>query len=324
MRSVLMSRGAHKIATQCAGVQPGESAVVVCDHLSYSVANEVARACIALGAETDLVIMQPRGGHGEEPPATIAAAMAKANVVFNVTTFSISHTLATRQARAAGARIITMPEFTPEMLISGAIEADFVAQKPFVEKVASWLTAGKTARLWSAQGTDFTLSLEGRPGRALTGMAHEPGSFSPPPNIEASIAPVEDTASGTLVINAAVAGLGLLACPIVIKVEAGRVISIESYGQGPEAQQLADQLASCNDENVYRIAELGIGMNPKARLRGSLLEDEAVLGSVHVALGSNDSMGGLIKAPRHIDMVMINTNLAIDGKTVIENGVILD
>lgn len=320
MRNTLMTRGAYKIVTQCAGVKAKESAVVVCDHLSYAVANEVARACIAVGAETDLVVMQPRSGHGEEPPMTVAAAMEKADVVFNVTTFSISHTLATRKARAAGARIITMPEFTPEMLISGAIEADFIGQKPLVEQVAGWLTAGKTAHLWSEQGTDFRLSLDGRDGRALTGIAHEASGFTCPPNIEASIAPIEDTAYGTLVVNASIAGLGLLSCPIRIQVEAGRAVSIESMGQGPEAKQLIDELKRCEDENVYRIAELGIGLNPQARLTGSLLEDEAVFGSMHVALGSNASFGGAIKAPRHIDMVMTNSCLTIDGKTVIKDG----
>lgn len=320
LRDILMTRGAYKIVSQCADVKPKEKALVVCDHLSYKVAYEVARVCTAIGAETNIVIMEPRSGHGEEPTVAVSAAMEKADVIFAVTSKSMSHSQATKNALEIGARVITMPEFKPDMLIAGAIEADFLKQKPIVEKVARLLADGRKAYIWSEQGSNMALVLEGRQGRSLTGIACNPSTYAAPPNIEASIAPVEGTAEGTLIINGAVAGLGLISCPICLEIQAGKVVTITSTGNGTEASWLASELACCNDELVYMIGELGIGLNPKAKLCGTILEDEGVLGSIHVALGSNINFGGKIKAARHIDLVMVGSCLDIDGETIICNG----
>lgn len=44
--------------------------------------------------------------------------------------YSITHTHAVKDAAAAGARIIVMTDFTPELMIHGGIEADFDSVKP--------------------------------------------------------------------------------------------------------------------------------------------------------------------------------------------------
>ena len=68
------------------------------------------------------------------------------------------------------------------------------------------------------------------------------------------------------------------------------------------------------------IAELGIGTNPLARLQGNIITDEKVLGTIHVAIGSNNHLGGNNIATTHIDGVVGEPTLEIDGKVLIENG----
>ena len=68
------------------------------------------------------------------------------------------------------------------------------------------------------------------------------------------------------------------------------------------------------------IGELGIGTNPLARLTGVILEDEKIYGTVHIALGSNDTFGGTVAAGIHVDGIITRPRLLLDGKTVVEEG----
>jgi leucyl aminopeptidase (aminopeptidase T) len=95
------------------------------------------------------------------------------------------------------------------------------------------------------------------------------------------------------------------------------VVRIEGGG---EAIQLRNLLESLEDENAYVIAELGIGTNEAAGLTGITLEDEKILGTVHVAVGRNTGFGGVNMSKIHLDFIMTRPTFKIDGKTLIENG----
>ena len=49
------------------------------------------------------------------------------------------------------------------------------------------------------------------------------------------------------------------------------------------------------------MAEFGIGTNDKAILTGIILEDEKVMGTIHIAFGDNKSMGGSVRVASHLD-----------------------
>lgn len=317
-KEVLMMKGAFKLVNELAGVKSGEQVVIVTDyHTADSIARALAVATLHAGAEPTVIVMRTRVAHGSEPPETVTAAMEKADVVFQPVSKSIAHTSATKRIREAGARVIVLPEYTEEMLIAGGLEADFLMQKGLCEQFRELLTGAKTARVTTHLGTDITMSLEGRPGRALSGLAREAGGYSCPPNIEASIAPVEGSALGTIVVDASIPGIGLLTSPVTVSVKDGLAREIKG---GREAGELRNMLESAKDMNVYNVGELGIGLNPMARLCGSMLEDEGVFGCVHIALGSNADFGGKTRAARHIDLIMSKATVELDGKVVLKNG----
>jgi leucyl aminopeptidase (aminopeptidase T) len=316
-KEIMMMKGSSKLVNVLAQVKKGEQVLIVTDFDTVSIARSLATACFAVGAEPTIMIMRPREAHGLEPPEMVAVAMTKADMVFQPVSKSIAHTSATKRAKEAGARLIVLPEYTEEMLISGGLEADFEAQKPLCEKMRDYLTGARKARLTTPSGTDITMSLEGRPGRALTGMARERGGYSSPPNIEASIAPVEGTAQGTIVADGSISSIGLLSSPVTISVKDGLAKEITG---GKEAEKLKEILKSANDPKVYNIGELGIGLNPKAKLCGLMLEDEGAYGSVHIALGSNADFGGNTRAARHIDLIISKSTLLLDEKPVLKDG----
>ncbi len=152
-------------------------------------------------------------------------------------------------------------------------------------------------------------------------MALLPGESASPPDVEAAIPPVTGTAKGVLVVNASIPapGLGVLETPVRVEVDKGRITRISG---GKEALRLEEILRGTKSEQSYFIAELGIGMNPKAQIIGSMLLDEGCEGTVHIGIGSNLGMGGDIQAPLHLDLIMKETSLALDGKTLVDKGVI--
>lgn len=71
------------------------------------------------------------------------------------------------------------------------------------------------------------------------------------------------------------------------------------------------------------IAEFGIGTNEKAKISGIVLEDEKVLGTVHIAVGNNKSMGGEIDVPIHLDGVIRKPDVYLDGELIMKKGKML-
>ena len=90
---------------------------------------------------------------------------------------------------------------------------------------------------------------------------------------------------------------------------------------GMAAAKLRQILESSNDEKAYNYAEFGIGLNPKARLAATNLEDLGRLGNCHAGIGSNFAIGGKVLAPNHIDAMYKDTTVYFDGKMVLDNGV---
>ncbi len=63
-----------------------------------------------------------------------------------------------------------------------------------------------------------------------------------------------------------------------------------------------------------------MGTNDRARLSGNVLEDEKMLGSVHVAFGASIAIGGTVAVPIHLDCVVTDASLTVDGTPVLDEG----
>jgi leucyl aminopeptidase (aminopeptidase T) len=51
-----------------------------------------------------------------------------------------------------------------------------------------------------------------------------------------------------------------------------------------------------------------------------VLEDEKILGTVHVAFGASIAIGGTVSVPIHLDCVITEASLSIDGTQVLDEG----
>ncbi len=316
MKDLMMLKGAKTLVDTCTGVKPGESVLVVTDFTKVAIAEAIAAVATDRGAETMVMVMQPRQRAGQEPPNSVAEAMKAADVVFVPVSYSITHTHAVKNAAAMGTRLIVMTDFTEEMMIRGGLEADFNELKPICLGVADSFKNGKRIHLTTPGGTDLHMNIEDRRGNALYCIV-EPGQFSTAPTVEANVSPVEGTANGRIVVDASIPylGIGVIEDPMEVMVKDGFITDISG---GRQAEILKGDLESHGDANVYNIAELGVGLNPKCRLCGIMLEDEGVISTCHIGIGTSITLGGNIKSPIHYDLLMWAPQVKVDDHVVID------
>jgi leucyl aminopeptidase (aminopeptidase T) len=301
----------NTILRRCLAVRAGESVLVVVDARTRAIGAVLRDAASSLGAEAVLAEMDERATDGTEPPETIAAAMLAADVVIAPTTRSLSHTRARKAATDAGARATTMPGVTNEMLarVMAVEHAPMAARS---RAVAELLSEGGVAHVSCPRGTQLTLDLTGRQGIADDGVLTTAGAFGNLPCGEGFIAPLGGEGR---IVASSVASLGLSDPPATLTVEGGRIVSARD-GLGP---QLLERLVA-HGEPGTNLAELGVGTNDCARLSGNVLEDEKILGTVHVAFGASAGIGGTVSVPIHLDVVVLDASLDVDGRAVLEGG----
>ena len=300
------------VLTSCMNVKEGENVLVITDDRKFSIGDALYQAAKALGADAMLVTMTPREVSGQEPPASIAAAMKAADVVLCPMSTSITHTRAKIEAAKAGARIATMPNSTEDLFCQGAMTPNYDTVLELTRRVTELLTQASTARI-EKDGHVLTLDLSGRPGVPSPGVYREKGQAGNLPSGEAYIAPLENGSNGTMVIDGSMVGIGLLNSPLVVQVEDGKLVSI----QGEDAEKVSILLK--NPQNAT-LCELGIGTNYAARLIGVILEDEKAYHTVHIAFGTNVGFGGNNQADCHIDGIIRNPTLYLDDVLVLKDG----
>jgi len=311
----LMS-AARIAVNDCMAVKEGESVLVITDEPARKIGYALWEASKEAGAEALITEITPRESNGEEPPGPLAGLMKSVDVVLIPTSKSLSHTDSRREASRAGVRIATLPGITEDMMVR-TLNADFGQFAEKSNKLAQILSAGTNVRVTSEKGTDVNLVVESREGQADTGLNHSPGDFSNLPAGEAYAAPLEGKSSGIVVMDGSMAGVGILEGEVIkIKVEEGYAVEI-SGGAGAEK---LDSIMKPFGKDAYNLAELGIGTHDKALITGNVLEDEKVIGTVHIAFGDNKSMGGTVRVASHLDGVIMRPTVEVDGEVIMKDG----
>ncbi len=305
------------VLVDCLGVGEKETVLVLTDPKRRAIARRLVDRARALGAETVLVEMSERETNGTEPPAAVAAAMLECDVFIAPTTKSVSHTQARKAANERGVRAATMPQITEDML-ARTMAADYAEVRRRSAVLAEGLTAGTQVRITSEQGTDLTLSIEGREGKADDGDLRAAGSFGNLPAGEGFVAPVEGRTNGVIVFDGSIWPIELLEEPLIVRIEDGYAVDISGW----RADEFRRTLEPHGSE-AFAVAELGIGTNEAAQLTGNVLEDEKILGTIHLAFGDNHTFGGTVRVSSHQDGIVMQPTLSIDDQIYVEAGRLL-
>ncbi len=312
-------RGARWLVGHCAAVSASERVLVIASTDTREIGRIVANECRDAGAETVETLISELKIHGCEPPSPVAASMLESDVIFCLSRMSLAHSEARRAATARGGRFLSLPDYSIEQLASESLIVDFGALSAEASSLGDRLEAAEWVHITSALGTDLKFRVSGRTANRCPGVVRTAGTLGSPPDAETNIAPIEGSAEGIAVIDGSVPcrQLGLLKEPIALHFEAGSVLRVSG---ATEAAAIAEGMFNNAGPKSRILGEFGIGLNPKAELCGSMLQDEGCRGTIHLGIGSNITIGGRNAVPFHVDFVMRAPTVRLDRRVLIDDG----
>lgn len=359
MRDDLITRWADLLVDYCLRVAPGESILIGAEWEAKPLVLACAQAIVLRGAhpvirldfpELDTFFLE-RATEAQllhSSPFTlhdVETADARIRIAAETDTHAMSEVDPRRQAavdrarepirRAARARdkrwVLTQyptEAYADDADMSLEDYEAFVASAMFLDRhdpVAAWQELGKsqaglvdymnkvrTIRIES-DGTDLTLSVAGRTWINSDGRRNMPSG-------EIFTGPIESSANGTIRCGFPVCRDGRELEGIALEFKDGLVTSAH-------AEEGEDYLLSMLDLDAgsRRLGELGLGLNKGIqRFTGSILYDEKIGGTIHLALGqSYPETGGTNQSALHWDLIVdtrTNGRITADGRIVMENG----
>jgi leucyl aminopeptidase (aminopeptidase T) len=313
-------------AVSCLAVKPGERFQALVDEPFADVGLRLCEAALAAGAASAACVVVPDSAR---PLLTaydpFIASLAETDAVcfwfanIHDPEFAAFRKPLYARAIAAGTRVAFGGRMDRSML-EHEMGADYGAVRELSEGLARKVRGATRIRVTTPGGTDCTFDVTGREWKVDDGVLDRPGAFGNLPAGEVYVAPLATGADGICVIDRsiALAGEGLVDEPIRVTFASGRITAVEG---GKAAAAMRRTIAEAGT-GADVVAELGIGTNERARVTGSVITDEKVLGTAHVAFGDNasPSYGGDNRASIHVDGVMADATIEADGTVVFALG----
>jgi len=309
---------ANMIIARLLKVRRGEQVLLVADSKTdMSMVTALAAAVFAVGAGYLVVMIPSREKVGVESqtalPESVRKILEDFQVVVGLTATSgapsydskVAHLLHTKKIRYMSMVLRSVQNWT-----GGAARANYEEVYSTAQKLAK-VFKGREIKVTTPSGTNLSAIIEGRKAIVEAGIASEPGQSAAFSDGEVSLSTVEGTANGVAIIDGPISYLGKPREPVRVEIEKGRVVNVSG---GRESRILRDWLEKV--ENFDNFAEIGVGVNPKARRNGDWQEEKKCLGTAHFALGDNIYYYGKVHCPVHLDMVMYDPTVAVDGNVI--------
>jgi leucyl aminopeptidase (aminopeptidase T) len=312
-----MKKIVSKIFEDILNVCNKDKILIICDKKTKSIAEKFLEYGFGYGEHMICIEIKEGKFHGEEPNPEIARLMLEHDISLLITTKSLSHTNARKKATAKGAKIISMPGITEDML-NRCVDIDYNKLAARNKKLLLAMKKAKIVRITSEIGTDISFRIYNN--KIWYKTTFDKGEFHNIPMGEVFVSPIEGTANGVYFVDGSQSGVGKTIKPIKIEVNKG--VCTKILGD-KKAKQLLGILKQIKSKKAFNIAEFGIGTNPKAKITGNVLEDEKVLGTCHIALGNNYSFGGKVNVPLHLDGIIKKPTIYFNNKIVMKNGKLL-
>jgi leucyl aminopeptidase (aminopeptidase T) len=316
-----VQRGAELIVRRLLAVRPGEQVALVCDGESeMEMVGALAAVVESVGAEFT-ILQQPLRGTERKNDLTpvIERGLEAADCLIGLTRSGGAPTYARAVKRLLDARrlrSISMVMRSLDNFTSGGALADYDALYADGQALAATWRAAERIRVTSPAGTDLTAPIAGEDVIVECGFATEPGQEAAFSDGEVSQMPRQEGAQGVLVIDGPIAHLGLPMEPITLRIDGGRVRTVEGRdGAAEELRRIVTEI-----ERADNIAEIGIGLNPSCRRNGDFEEEKKARGNVHVAIGDNVFYGGTVECAVHMDMVVYRPTVTLDDRAVVIDG----
>ncbi len=320
-----VTRLAEIVVDTLLATKEGEKVLIVTDVAGVAENGDIVSAITArsrkAGAETLLVEMNDNPTPGSEYlPEAVQKMMPGQDIIISLTRTTSAplphHKVPIGLVRSNQVRGVFMVKRSrKDLLHESVLEADY----PAMSKVANYwqaaFEAGETVRVTTPAGTDFTASIKGQPSHR-SNFAHEPGRMAPVNWGEVYQGPVVGTTNGRAVIDGPVLGFDWPKDPVVVEMKNGLATSITG---DPTVADALWKLVE-KTENGANIAEIALGINAKANDHSCNTYKKG-LGRLHIAVGNGLVYNQDVNSDIHIDLVMHEPTVEIDGKVIVKDGV---
>ncbi|HUV86083.1 MAG TPA: aminopeptidase [bacterium] len=179
----------------------------------------------------------------------------------------------------------------------------------------------KRISIKSKKGTDLAFSISGRKVFIDDGILGYPGDDNGPlianvPAGEVYCAPLEDSVNGRVILDRAFIQ-GNRIRDLVLEFENGDAKAVEAK----EGFDVFADFVDAGHGDTMRLGEFGVGLNPAVvEAYGSVLTDEKMTGTIHLALGENRFMDGVNSCSYHQDMLVFEPTVEADGAVIMDKG----
>lgn len=314
-----LEQGADILIKKCGLASPKDTILIITDTQTKNLEPYLIKAALNISQSVHVLSTKTVLNHGHEPEKFVAEKMKNSTLILGLTTYSMAHTNARKQATDNGARYLSLPDYDINQLASNALTIDYAKQAIIAKKIKDLLDFHKTITITTTKGTNLSLSIKQRKANCCPGFCDKPGTLGSPPDIETNIAPHEHKSDGILVVDGSIPckKIGLLKQDIILEVKNGMIHNII---QNSHQSKTLKNIFNNNANKAKILAEFGIGLNPQAQLCGRMLEDEGCLGTIHCGFGSNATIGGTNAIPFHLDFVIKKATVLLDNHTLLKNG----
>jgi len=322
-------KDAELVVDVCMTVEKDDVVTIITDDEHAHEAHAVAEVCMEREAWPVIMNnqMQVQRGLADTlfpmaPPQNLHQAMTHSDEVIIITNLEwanrFAHISAVKESVANNAKVASVE---PGMGEWGLTVEMLHAARQRAEDAMKALEGVEKVRVTSTKGTDFTVTIKGRPPLALVPIKERGIMMGPLPLwAEVAYAAVEDQTEGTMVVDGVMLGIGLpgqVNEPITWTIEGGKAVNIEG---GDDAKRLREVIEGV--ENASVIGEFAFGVSDKAPF--GTPSEKGRVGTVHCALGDNHSAypGGQNVSKLHLDGVVLDATLQVvdDGRYIIKDG----
>jgi len=317
-----MKTSAQNAMIHVMNLKKEDSVLIITDDYTKDVGDAFHEAAIDYGCTAQSYFLPEKDRPLLEIPAEMRELVKGKTIVINAfkgfadeTPFRgkwIKEVVATKSIRVGHG-----PSITKSMMIEGPMNIDYKKMVHTADKMIKNFENAKIVHVTAPGGTDVVLDIEDRAFSTDVQINKEP-FFANLPCGEIWCGPIESKGEGVIVCDGSIGDIGKVKKPLKITLKKGMIIKIESEDQ--KLVKEVERLSSL-DEDARIIGELGIGLNPGAKLSGILLEDEKALKTAHIAFGNNENMDrGKNKSITHRDFLFYNPTIKItykDGSTKI-------
>jgi leucyl aminopeptidase (aminopeptidase T) len=339
-----LARAAGVAVKEALAVAEGEKVLIITNPSRevFEISRAVFDAAKDSGALPTMIVQTPKRQSDYAEEAAIAAFQSSPDVVISLSAMkmgkdragiaspyqegerSFDHVFHLQLYGKKTTRAFWSPAVTGE-IFRRTVPIDYGILRRRCAAVKAILDEAESIRVRAPGGTDVRFSVAGRKAFADDGDFSRPGSGGNLPAGETFVSPALGSASGRIVFDGSISLNDrdiVTVNPIETMVAEGYFVSIQG---GEEARALletvteAERRALSMDEsgqlargkgeayarNARNLGEFGLGLNPRARISGNMLEDEKAMGTCHFAIGLNYDgdapslihLDGLVRSP---------------------------